>query len=256
MLEMTIVFTIATMLVVLIVTTIGIHYFQNRYIIERWKEQEDELSSIVSSTPISIVIICRNEGREMEENIHKLIEQQCADVEIIVVNAASTDTTLDALKRLTLQYPQLRQTYVPQSNTNANVWESAYILGARAARNEWVLYVHSTFRPHSDLWLRDLLRYTDPSIKAVIDYSNFGDMERSDTKRAWKRRCKKMTRTVRKGRAIVAAGGSVLIKRNWVLDQNYMNERDECFYICRRFPPQERVILRVQNRRPDFLSPL
>lgn len=253
---MTIVFIITAILTLLILIVFGIHLYLNRHVMDRWKEDAEELSPIVSSMPISVVVISHNEGRDMESNIPLLFAQKGAEVEIIVVNAASTDTTIDALKRLSLQYPQLRQTYVPQSNTNINIWETAYLLGARAARNEWVLYVSSSFTPDSDLWLIDLLRYTDPSVKAVVDYANVGKSDREETKMAWKRRCKKMTRTIRKGRAIVTAGGSLLMKRGWILDHANDSERDECVYVCRRFPPIQRLILRVQNRRPDFSNPL
>lgn len=253
---MIIVYIITAVLIVLVLTAIGIHQFRNRYIEDRWKEQEDELSPIVASPRVSVVVICRNEGHDMEENLPKLFAQKCVDIEVIVVNAASTDSTIDALKRLSLQYPQMRQTYVPNSNTNFNVWESAYMLGARAARNEWVLFVSPKFRPASDLWMLDILRYADPLVKAVIDYENTSYGNPSESKYAWKRRCKKMTRTVRKGRAIVCAGGSMLIKRSWALDHSNDSIREECVYICRRFQPLQRLILRVQNRRPRFEGPL
>lgn len=253
---MILVYIITATLIVLILTTLGVHQFLNRHIEDRWKEMEDELSPIVASPHVSIVVICHNEGRALEANLPQLFAQQCVDFEIIVVNAASTDTTIDALKRLSLQFPQMRQTYMPNSSTNINIWESSYLLGARAARNEWVLFVSPKFCPASDLWILDLLRYAAPTTKAVIDYQNTSYGNPQESKYAWKRRCKKMTRTVRKGRAIVTAGGSMLIKRSWMLDTSNGDNREECVYICRRFQQLQRLILRVQNHRPQFLGPL
>lgn len=253
---MNIVLSISAALVLLILSTTGVHQFLNRYVLERRKECEDDLSPLVVDPHVSVVVICRNEGRYMEENLPKIFAQQCVDFEVIVVNAASTDSTNDALKRLSLQYPQMRQTYVPGSNTNINVWESGYMLGARAARNEWVLFIPAKFNPPSDLWMLDLMRYTDAKAKAVVDYDNTSYGDPNEQKGKWRRRYKKMTRTVRMGRAIVTGGGSLLIKRSWVLDSANEEGREECVYVCRRFAPMERLILRVRNRRPGFSGPL
>lgn len=249
------VFTITTLLAGLILLTVGIHRYQVRFLIERWHEDDEELSPIVASPRVSVVVMCQNEGREMEENLPLLFAQQGVDVEVIVVNAASTDTTIDALKRLTLQYPHLRQTYVPTSNTNLNPWEAGCTLGARAARHDWLLFIHSGFTPPSDLWMLDLLRYADSSVRAVVDYGHTNVRSGSEKKFAWQRRQKKMTRTALSGRAIKSAGGSIMIRRSWVLDHHDDGQRRECIYVCRRFNPMQRLILRVQNRRPDFSIP-
>lgn len=249
------VFTITTLLAGLILLTVGIHRYKVRHLIERWQEEDEELSPLVASPRVSVVVMCRNEGREMEENLPLLFAQQGVDVEVIVVNAASTDTTIDALKRLSLQYPRLRQTYVPISNTNLNPWEAGCTLGARAARHDWLLFIHSGFTPPSDLWMLDLLRYADDSVRAVVDFGHTNVRSGSESKLAWQRRQRKMTRTALRGRAISSAGGSIIIRKSWVLDHLDDGRRAECIYVCRRFNPMQRLILRVRNRRPDFSIP-
>lgn len=250
---MTIVYIITAVLAAIILTTVGIHRYKVRHLIERYEEADDELSPLIACPPISIVVVSQNEGRDMEENLPRLLRQRGIDLEVIVVNAASTDTTIDALKRLTIQYPQLRQTYVPTSNANVNVQEAGCMLGARAARNGWVLFVQPSFTPPSDIWVLDLLRYTSPTAKAVIDYghTNFRE-EVKESNYKWKRRVKKMTQTVLHGRAIVTAEGSMLIRKDWLLNRAKNTDRGECVYVCRRFDPLQRVILRVRNHRPDF----
>lgn len=250
---MTLVYIITAVLATLILSTVGIHRYRVRHLMERYEEQDDELSPLIACPPISIVVVSQNEGRDMEENLPLLLRQRGIDLEVIVVNAASTDTTLDALKRLTIKYPQVRQTYVPTSNANINVLESGCMLGARAARNGWVLFVQPNFTPPSELWALDLLRYTSPTVKAVIDYGHTNYLEEvKESKWKWKRRVKKMTRTVLHGRAIVTADGSMLVRKDWLLNRAKNTDRGECVYVCRRFNPLQRVILRVRNHRPDF----
>lgn len=250
---MTLVYIITAILAFIILATIGIHRYNVRHLIERREELDDNLSPLIACPPISIIVVCQNEGRDMEENLPLLLRQRGIDSEVIVVNAASTDTTLDALKRLTIQYPHLRQTYVPTRNSGINIQESGALLGARAARNGWLLFVHPNFTPSSDLWALDLLRYITPSTKAIIDYGHtIFQEEAKESNRKWKRRVKKMTRTVLHGRAIVTAEGSMLVRKDWLLNRAKNTDRGECVYVCRRFNPLQRVILRVRNHRPDF----
>lgn len=253
---MSLVILITVILTALIAIVMAGHFYSTRHLVDRWAESDDSLSPLVACPPVSVIVVSQNEGRDMEVLVPQLIKQKGVDVEVVVVNAASTDTTLDAIKRLSLQYSQMRQTYVPTSNTSINLWESGCMLGARAARNEWLLYVHPTFTPPSALWILDLLRYIDPSAKAVIDYGHTTEARYiKEKKRGWNKRVKKMTQTVLQGRAIEAAGGSILIKKDWLLNHTDRPRREECIYVCRRFNPLQRLILRVRNHRPTFLAP-
>lgn len=230
-------------------------YLNRRDVLDWDLQDDDDLPAVGDCPPVSVVIVCENEGVEMEENVPKLLEQHGVETEIIMVNAASTDTTIDAIKRLKVQYPQLRQTYVPQSYSNLNLWEFGCVLGARAARHDWVLLVHPSFAPAKVDWLSDLMRYADDGIDAVVDYGNDGYEDDEESSFAWKRRYKKMARSVLKGRAIKTAKGSLLIRKEWLLGRNTEASRyGECIYVCRRAFPFSRVILRVQNRRPDVVA--
>lgn len=238
-----------------------------------WEYQDDKrLSPFVACPAVSVVVVCENEGDVMEDNLPKLLDQLGIDVEVVVVNAASTDMTSDALKRLAVQYPHLRQTYVPMRHSNLNVWEFGCLLGARASRYDWVLFVRPRFSPSSDVWLLDLLRYADGEVDAVIDYGHVTERDGHESMFAWLWRCIKMARTVLRGRALITGGGSVLVKKEWLLSRSVVESRQktlysrltgdlgeaaygDCLYLCRRYNPLRRIILRARNRRPDVSTP-
>lgn len=221
-----------------------------------WEHLADtDLSPLIPCPAVSVVVVCENEGDDMEGNLPKLLEQLGIDVEVVVVNAASTDMTDDALKRLKIQYPHMRQTYVPMSNSNLNVWEFGCMLGARAARYDWVLFVPPSFTPSSEIWLLDLLRYADQKTKAVIDYGHVGEQNVRESWLSWMRRYVWMVFTAIQGRSVTTAGGSLLIRKNWLLDRTDATARGECVYLCRRFNPLRRVTLRVHNLCPSISAP-
>lgn len=249
-------YIIIAAIIVLPLALYGVYRHRTRFIIDWQKEDDDDLAAVVGCPPVSVVIVCQNEAGELEENVPRLMGQTGIEAEYIIVNAASTDTTADAIKRLHLQHPSLRQTYLPKSHSIQHLWQCGCILGARAARHEWVLFVHPDFAPSSPAWLLDLMRYADDSTCAVVDYGHTTELEEAEESGfGWQRRYKAMARTVSRGRAIVTAGGSLLIRKDWLLERGDEAERSECVYLCRRFLPLSRVILRVQNRRPLVAGP-
>ena len=226
-----------------------IHRYRVRHLVNWWHEnaEDDELVEVM--IPVSVVVISQNAGADLERHVPRLMEQRGVPFEVVVVDAASTDTTVDALKRLKTNYPTLRQTYVPQSHANLDVWDFATVLGARAARHEWVLFVHAEFCPPSETWLQDLMQYVDDSIRAFVDYGHVTrDFLDELSSFARRRECRKMARTALRGRAISAAGGSVLVKKDWYLDRGHREERVDCIYQY-HLRQSKRVILRVRSRQ-------
>lgn len=248
-----------TLIIFLSLLLVGGGWIDFRYLrhLVSWEHYKDsELSPFIACPAVSVVVMCENEGEQMEDNLPKLLDQLGIDVEVIVVNVASVDTTSDALKRLKLLYPQMRQTYVPASNSNLNTDSFGRMLGARAARYDWVLFVRPSFAPSSAVWLLDLLRYAESETMAVVDYGHVSDdAHRSESRLQWTRRYMKMARSVLNGRAITTAGGSLLVRKEWLLSRSAGDEVGECVYLCRRFNPFRRVILRAQSRRPDASIP-
>lgn len=219
-----------------------------RRVVSWWHEDIDDGSLVPVEQSFSLVVVSQNSGADIERNIPLLLEQKGVSHEVIVVNAASSDTTCDAVKRLTLDYPQLRQTYVPQSSANLNVWELACMLGARAARHEWVLFVNPGFVAPSDHWLLDLAQYVDSTLHVLVEYAYRGDAEAA----SWGRRFvqeRKMARTALRGRAIDVAGGNVLVQRDWYVARANDTAERECLYLYRDSCFWNRVILRVRSHR-------
>lgn len=240
-----------TGVVVLLTATLWLtHRYRVRHLVSRWRENiaDDVLAEV--AIPVTVVVISQNAGADLERHLPRVLEQRGIDFEVVVVDAASTDTTADALKRLKVRYPTLRQTYVPQSHANLDLWEFATVLGARAARNEWVLFVHAEFCPPSDTWLQDMMQYVDNTIHAFVDYGHVTrDFLDELSSFARRRERRKMARTALRGRAISAAGGSVLVQKDWYLDRGHREEAIECIYMYRLQNPWERVILRVRSRQ-------
>jgi glycosyltransferase involved in cell wall biosynthesis len=125
-----------------------------------------------SHEPVSIVITAHNKGAELERNLPKILSQVYSEYEVIVVDEASTDETVDVLTRLEKRFDNLTHTFVPKTSYFVNRKQPAIALGVRAAHYEWVVFTEANCQPASNRWLETLTRYFSDSVSLVIGYAN------------------------------------------------------------------------------------
>jgi biofilm PGA synthesis N-glycosyltransferase PgaC len=104
-----------------------------------------------SYPPVSIIVPCHNEGRDVEETIEYLLELQYPDYEIIAVNDGSQDDTLAILLAMAAHHPQLRVINLEQNQGKA----VALNTGALFSRNEFLICIDgdALLAPHAVSWI-------------------------------------------------------------------------------------------------------
>lgn len=104
-----------------------------------------------SYPPVSIIVPCHNEGRDVEETIEYLLEQQYPDFEIIAVNDGSQDDTLTILLAMAAQHPQLRVINLEQNQGKAVAMNT----GALFSKNEFLICIDgdALLAPHAVSWI-------------------------------------------------------------------------------------------------------
>ncbi|MFM6395643.1 glycosyltransferase family 2 protein [Planktothrix sp.] len=94
---------------------------------------------------ISVVIPTYNAEKTIEETIHSVLNQTVSDLELIVVNDGSTDSTLEIISKFT--DPRLKVFSYPHSGAN-----SARNRGLEQASGEYISFIDA-----DDLWTPDKL---------------------------------------------------------------------------------------------------
>ena len=108
---------------------------------------------------LSVVLTVHDQADDVERNLPILLSQQYdAGYEVIVVNEASTDETPDVLKRLGAEYSHLYTTFIPKSVPNPSQKRLALTIGAKAAKNDYVVLADITRPPRTPQSLQ-LLAY-------------------------------------------------------------------------------------------------
>lgn len=124
--------------------------------------------------PLSVIIPVRDNADEIRRNLPTILSQDYAPgFEVIVVDESSTDETVDVLKRLQADYPQLYITFIPESSHYVSRRKLSITLGVKAAKNEWLLFTTADCCPQSDRWLASIGSRCTDERNLVLGYTKY-----------------------------------------------------------------------------------
>lgn len=89
---------------------------------------------------LSVIIPACDEEESIEQAVRQLISQDYPNLEVIVVNDRSTDKTGAVLKKLKVQYPQLKVITIYDLPPNWLGKNHAVYQGVKEATGEWLLF--------------------------------------------------------------------------------------------------------------------
>lgn len=125
--------------------------------------------------PISVIVFTdKTNSCFLEQSIPAIMEQSHPDFEVIVINSDSFATTDDILTRLSIKYPSIRTTFIPDTSCNVSIRKLSATLGIKAASNELILMTDADCIPKSKEWLTRMSQKFDGTTGAVIGYCHNG----------------------------------------------------------------------------------
>ncbi|MCP4901462.1 MAG: glycosyltransferase [bacterium] len=124
---------------------------------------------------VSIVVPARNEEAEIERAVTSFCTQDYPNIEVVVVNDGSTDSTPVILERLIAQHSNLTVVtgVEPPEGWLGKVW--ALEQGRRQARGDWMLFVDADVEYHSELVRRAISLLLDEERQMLVLAPKFRD---------------------------------------------------------------------------------
>lgn len=123
--------------------------------------------------PLSVILVTKDTGKALEENLPLILQQDYPSFEVIVINAHFSGTDEETLQRLSATYPHLYHTFIPQSTRYISLQKLGIAMGIRASRHEWLVFTDPHCHPVSPHWLRSLARHFTTETDVVLGYSGF-----------------------------------------------------------------------------------
>src|SRR5690606_20033884 len=132
-----------------------------------------EISTKKVSFPVSVIICAKNEAENLQKNIPHILAQNYPDFELVLINDASSDETLDVIKSFAEQDPRVK--YVDVVNNEAFWANKKYslTLGIKKAKNNYLLFADADCRPDSANWIQEMAgRFTNKK-ELILGYSPY-----------------------------------------------------------------------------------
>jgi glycosyltransferase involved in cell wall biosynthesis len=104
----------------------------------------------------SLVMAIHDQTELLRRELPRLLSQEYDSFEVIVIDEHSTEETADVLEQLKAEHPHLYSTFVPQYHFQRDTRRLAFTIGAKAAKNEWVIFIDAESIPASDTWFSEL----------------------------------------------------------------------------------------------------
>ncbi|AVR44041.1 glycosyl transferase family 2 [Christiangramia fulva] len=122
---------------------------------------------------VSVIICAKNEAENLRNFLPSILEQEYSQFEVIVINDASTDETLEVIEEFQAIDPRVKCVNV---ENNEAFWANkkyALTLGIKKARNNFLLFTDADCAPQSKNWISKMSQHFQPGISIVLGYGGY-----------------------------------------------------------------------------------
>ena len=123
--------------------------------------------------PVSILICAKNEAENLNRHIPLWLDQEYPDFELILINDASSDNTLEVINQFANTDPRIK---VVNVENNEAFWGSkkyALTLGIKKASNKRLLFTDADCRPASSSWISLMASDFSEKKQIVLGYGAY-----------------------------------------------------------------------------------
>ena len=123
--------------------------------------------------PISVIVCAKNEEENVAKFVPMLAEQDYPDFEIVLIDDASSDDTLDLLEGFEKQYANVRLVKVENNEAFWGNKKFALTLGIKAAKKEYLLFTDADCYPNSKNWIMEMSSQFTKDKTIVLGYGAY-----------------------------------------------------------------------------------
>ncbi|RZJ52699.1 MAG: glycosyltransferase [Flavobacterium sp.] len=129
--------------------------------------------------PVSVIVCAKNEEENVKKYIPLLAEQNYPDFEIVLIDDASSDETLEVFEEFEKQYSNIRLVKVENNEAFWGNKKYALTLGIKAAKKEYLLFTDADCYPISKDWITAMTSQFTDTKTIVLGYGGYEKVERS-----------------------------------------------------------------------------
>lgn len=129
--------------------------------------------------PVSVIVCAKNEEENVKKYIPLLAEQNYPDFEIVLIDDASSDETLEVFEQFEKQYSNIRLVKVKNNEAFWGNKKYALTLGIKASSKDYLLFTDADCYPVSKEWITAMTSQFTMNKTIVLGYGGYEKTERS-----------------------------------------------------------------------------
>lgn len=129
--------------------------------------------------PVSVIVCAKNEEENVKKFIPLLAEQNYPDFEIVLIDDASSDETLEVFEQFEEQYQNIRLVKVKNNEAFWGNKKYALTLGIKSAKKDYLLFTDADCYPASKEWITAMTSQFTPNKTIVLGYGAYEKIEHS-----------------------------------------------------------------------------
>lgn len=135
--------------------------------------------NIAQNIPVSVIVCAKNEEENVIKYIPLLLEQDYPDFEIVLIDDASRDNTLEVFEEYEKKYPNIRLVKVKNNEAFWGNKKYALTLGIKAAKKEYLLFTDADCYPTSKDWITSMSAQFSDQETIILGYGSYEKISNS-----------------------------------------------------------------------------
>ncbi|WP_397445579.1 glycosyltransferase [Polaribacter sp. R77954] len=123
--------------------------------------------------PISVVIFAKNCAAALQKNLPLILAQNYARFEIVLINNASTDNTLEVIEKFKAKNDNIKILDVANNETFWGNKKYPLTLGIKAAKHEHLLFTSAHAEPVSEFWIAEMSKQFIGKKTITLGYTTY-----------------------------------------------------------------------------------
>lgn len=130
--------------------------------------------------PVSVIICAKNEAKNLQQFLPSFINQKYSNYELVLINDASTDDTLEVMESFQKEHPT--KIKIVAIVPNEQFWGNkkyALSLGIKSATHEHLLFSDADCKPVSQHWITEMASHFSEKKSIVLGYGAYKKIKKS-----------------------------------------------------------------------------
>ena len=128
---------------------------------------------------VSVIICAKNEAENLKRFLPSIISQDYPDFEIILINDASHDDSLEIMENFANKHSTIKIVNVENIEAFWGNKKYALTLGIKASKNDFLLFTDADCKPLSKYWIKEMTSHFSNNKAIILGYGSYAKIKNS-----------------------------------------------------------------------------